>query len=1507
LTEFIQFRDDIAVDPNQTYQIVTSYSYTFFPGTLKVQSITTTWPVVSTDQNGSGIADSLTVFYDTYANPLWTKDERGFIHYQAFDVTTGGIVQTIGDFNTGTPDQPTPPAGWITPSGGGLNLITDIASDTQGRPTQLLGPWHTIDMAGIATSIRRATWMIYQDGLFQTWVAHGYATLGSSSSSSSSHSSGSSSSSGSPAYSYTLINPVSIAITDEIGRLIERIQAIRSYTAGPLVSTDAFPQSSYCRWSTNQYSDCCKLASTRQYFSIPASGTGSQGVNYNEADFGYDFLNRRNRVVAPGGTIMRTVFDARDLPISAWVGTNDRGATWSDPTGGGAPGNNMVQVAGNMYDGGLPSGDGNLTTVIQYVDSSTTRVTIFTYDWRNRRVQVTAAQDWYQVTTIDNLNRGTQVKEYAQSNANLIRRRQTLWDDRSRVYQSIRYAVDPSTGNAGNSLVDNTWYDGSSSVIMSLPAGSNAFTKSAYDGIRRRTIEYFAYYLGTITYTEAASVANDTVVEQTETSFDAANNVIQTTFRQRFHSATGTGPLTYPGGTQPQARVTYVATYPDALGRAQAEANFGTNGDTGLVRPSTIPPSSDNVLVTRTYFNSRGEAYQSFDPAGTLTCFTFDDAGRRTEQVLNCTAASSSSSSSSSSSFSSSASSGTLPTSDDKNSTTLWTYTADSLVATITAVNAETGNQTTTSLYGTTLPSSDVARNDVLAGVIYPDGGQISYLVNRLGEAKQFMDQRGVVHQYLFDLLGRQINDLVASLGGSSSSSSSGSSSSSSGIPRVDSTVQRIAHTYEVRGLLQNTTSYSSPIIGQGIVVNDVERIYNSFEQLITEYQEHNGAVNTSTSANAQYQYVNGSSNTIRPTALVYPSGRVLTYNYGASGAIDDALSRVASLIDNDGVTHLADYTRIGAATFVQQSSPQPQIAWSLINGTGIDPYTGLDQFNRVIDNRWYSTATGGDLDRIQHGYDRASNRRWRRNTVAEAVSANLDELYAIDGLYRLVELQRGQLNGANNAIVSGTLTFAQAWGLDATGNWQHFWQNDTGTSWNLQQNRVATNANEIVSISGGGWTQPIYDAAGNIVEAPQPSSPSTANALTFDAWNRMMSASASGSPIQQNLYDGDNRRVSKLVGGVLRNYYFSTDWQPLEERLNASLSADRQFVWGLRYIDDLVLRDRTSERFYPLHDPNWNVTAICTSSGVVSERYAFTAYGQPAFLSPSFTRLASSSYDWETLFSSYRWDSDIGQYAVRRRHLHSGLGRWNQRDPVRFADTVNLYEYVLARPLTDVDPSGECPWCLLGLFLIPVIIGCGGGGPRPVPVPKGGWCGTFTVKAVKAKHNPDNPNEPSVNGYQIDFDSTGCTCNSIKLVQAVTSGGLGAAPHFDCEESDFTRPIGNPNIPKGTKYPGYCQAGGRPSGGPHGGFIDAPDPGARGTKTMVVICAVCDDTTILGCVNMVIPSDGKFQIGNKPWPGIGGQVTVPAEGPGTIWEESQVKFTKDCKRHGWTPQYKNM
>ena len=131
------------------------------------------------------------------------------------------------------------------------------------------------------------------------------------------------------------------------------------------------------------------------------------------------------------------------------------------------------------------------------------------------------------------------------------------------------------------------------------------------------------------------NVTGDTILEQTESTFDAAGNVLLVTSRQRRHDATGTGELTTMSGSQPQARVTYVAYWFDEVGRQKAVANYGTNGDSALTRPGTVPSRSDTVLVTTTEFDSAGQAYKTIDPAGREDRQVFDHAGRVTKSIQN--------------------------------------------------------------------------------------------------------------------------------------------------------------------------------------------------------------------------------------------------------------------------------------------------------------------------------------------------------------------------------------------------------------------------------------------------------------------------------------------------------------------------------------------------------------------------------------------------------------------------------------------------------------------------------------------------------------------------------------------------------------------------------------------------------------------------------------------------------------------------------------------------------
>ena len=68
------------------------------------------------------------------------------------------------------------------------------------------------------------------------------------------------------------------------------------------------------------------------------------------------------------------------------------------------------------------------------------------------------------------------------------------------------------------------------------------------------------------------------------------------------------------------------------------------------------------------------------------------------------------------------------------------TYTLDNQIATLTAVNSTTGDQTTTYTYGSNASSSSVGSSNLLASVTYPDSVSgsdvVSYSYNRLGEQR---------------------------------------------------------------------------------------------------------------------------------------------------------------------------------------------------------------------------------------------------------------------------------------------------------------------------------------------------------------------------------------------------------------------------------------------------------------------------------------------------------------------------------------------------------------------------------------------------------------------------------------------------------------------------------------------------------------------------------------------------------------------------------------------------
>jgi hypothetical protein len=140
---------------------------------------------------------------------------------------------------------------------------------------------------------------------------------------------------------------------------------------------------------TDDYFSMAGITYSQSTAKLGSSSNISTTGNYHATTYGYDGEGNNNRVLAPTGTITRTIYDNLGRVVSTWVGTNDTPTTgfWS-PSNNSSP-CNMVDVEDDQYDGSSSAvGDSNLTQVTQHVGGSAPdRVSQFAFDWRDRQVE----------------------------------------------------------------------------------------------------------------------------------------------------------------------------------------------------------------------------------------------------------------------------------------------------------------------------------------------------------------------------------------------------------------------------------------------------------------------------------------------------------------------------------------------------------------------------------------------------------------------------------------------------------------------------------------------------------------------------------------------------------------------------------------------------------------------------------------------------------------------------------------------------------------------------------------------------------------------------------------------------------------------------------------------------------------------------------------------------------------------------------------------------------------
>jgi len=122
--------------------------------------------------------------------------------------------------------------------------------------------------------------------------------------------------------------------------------------------------------------------------------------------------------------------------------------------------------------------------------------------------------------------------------------------------------------------------------------------------------------------------------------------------------------------------------------------------------------------------------------------------------------------------------------------------------------------------------------------------------------------------------------------------------------------------------------------------------------------------------------------------------------------------------------------------------------------------------------------------------------------------------------------------------------------------------------------------------------------------------------------------------------------------------------------------------------------------------DNQGSVVAIADEYGKTVESYRYDAFWNLILwyqsnsikfnLSPSDknaqTNTANGSKSWITnnrLYTAREYDQELDLYYYRWRTYDARMGRFIQRDPIWYADDVNLYTYVGNNPMNYVDPWG--------------------------------------------------------------------------------------------------------------------------------------------------------------------------------------------------------------------------
>ena len=226
----------------------------------------------------------------------------------------------------------------------------------------------------------------------------------------------------------------------------------------------------------------------------------------------------------------------------------------------------------------------------------------------------------------------------------------------------------------------------------------------------------------------------------------------------------------------------------------------------------------------------------------------------------------------------------------------------------------------------------------------------------------------------------------------------------------------------------------------------------------------------------------------------------------------------------------------------------------------------------------------------------------------------------------------------------------------------------------------TANTLNQYTAVSGTAFT---YDKRGNLTS-------DGVWTFGYNTENQLISASKTGVTATYS-YDPFGRRKWKTVNGVTTAWALFGNQEIAEYQGTGTIFLSRRFVYGSGLDEPIASVNPSNARTYQFQDALGSVIALTNASGLVTEKYAYTANGQTVATGPS-----TAAYR----YTGRRWDAETGLYFYRARAYSPALGRFLQADPIGTAGGINLYAYCGNDPVNRTDPTGLWFWVDDGVFL---------------------------------------------------------------------------------------------------------------------------------------------------------------------------------------------------------------